>query len=54
MRNVRTENVSEHSLRVAMVAHALAAMKRRNLAVGSMLRIALLAMAIRGVTPEIY
>ena len=25
MRNVRTENVSEHSLQVAMVAHALAA-----------------------------
>ncbi|MEZ3499268.1 5'-deoxynucleotidase [Pantoea sp. KPR_PJ] len=27
MRNVRTENVSEHSLQVAMVAHALAAIK---------------------------
>ncbi|MEA1065558.1 5'-deoxynucleotidase [Erwinia sp. HR93] len=29
MRNVRTENVSEHSLQVAMVAHALAAIKNR-------------------------
>lgn len=37
MRNVRTENVSEHSLQVAMVAHALAAIKNRNLAVSSML-----------------
>ena len=27
MRNVRTENVSEHSLQVAMVAHALALIK---------------------------
>ncbi|ERM08954.1 5'-nucleotidase [Pantoea agglomerans Tx10] len=27
MRNVRTENVSEHSLQVAMVAHALAVIK---------------------------
>lgn len=33
MRNVRTENVSEHSLQVAMVAHALAAIKIVNLAV---------------------
>lgn len=30
MRNVRTENVSEHSLQVAMVAHALAAIKTVN------------------------
>lgn len=30
MRNVRTENVSEHSLQVAMVAHALAAIKNRK------------------------
>lgn len=38
MRNVRTENVSEHSLQVAMVAHALAAIKKTvNLAVSSML-----------------
>lgn len=35
MRNVRTENVSEHSLQVAMVAHALAAIKIVNLAVMS-------------------
>ncbi len=35
MRNVRTENVSEHSLQVAMVAHALAAIKNRKLAVMS-------------------
>ncbi|SLM62341.1 MULTISPECIES: 5'-deoxynucleotidase [Dickeya] len=45
MRNVRTENVSEHSLQVAFVAHALAVIKNRkfngNLNVG---RIALLAM----------
>ncbi|STU95673.1 Nucleotidase YfbR [Klebsiella pneumoniae subsp. ozaenae] len=31
MRNVRTENVSEHSLQVAMVAHALAAIKNRKI-----------------------
>lgn len=30
MRNVRTENVSEHSLQVAMVAHALAAIRNRK------------------------
>lgn len=45
MRNVRTENVSEHSLQVAMVAHALAAIKNRKF--GGQLnaeRIALLAM----------
>lgn len=30
MRNVRTENVSEHSLQVAMVAHALALIKNRK------------------------
>ncbi|MDC9818608.1 5'-deoxynucleotidase [Pectobacterium polonicum] len=45
MRNVRTENVSEHSLQVAFVAHALAVIKNRkfegNLNVE---RIALLAM----------
>ena len=45
MRNVRTENVSEHSLQVAMVAHALAAIRNRkfggDLDAG---RIALLAM----------
>lgn len=45
MRNVRTENVSEHSLQVAFVAHALAVIKNRkfngNINVG---RIALLAM----------
>ncbi len=35
MRNVRTENVSEHSLQVAMVAHALAAIKTANLAARS-------------------
>lgn len=35
MRNVRTENVSEHSLQVAMVAHALAAIKNRKLAARS-------------------
>ncbi|AFJ46366.1 5'-deoxynucleotidase [Shimwellia blattae] len=29
MRNVRTENVAEHSLQVAMVAHALAIIKNR-------------------------
>ena len=45
MRNVRTENVSEHSLQVAMVAHALAAIKNRKFggAVNPE-RIALLAM----------
>ena len=45
MRNVRTENVSEHSLQVAMVAHALAAIRNRKF--GGDLnaeRIALLAM----------
>ncbi|MFG1174212.1 5'-deoxynucleotidase [Erwiniaceae bacterium CAU 1747] len=45
MRNVRTENVSEHSLQVAMVAHALAVIKNKkfngNLDPG---RIALMAM----------
>ena len=30
MRNVRTENVSEHSLQVAMVAHALALIKNKK------------------------
>ena len=30
MRNVRTENVSEHSLQVAMVAHALAIIKNKK------------------------
>ncbi|MFZ4831615.1 5'-deoxynucleotidase [Rouxiella sp. Mn2063] len=30
MRNVRTENVSEHSLQVAFVAHALALIKNRK------------------------
>ncbi|WMY94856.1 MAG: 5'-deoxynucleotidase [Arsenophonus sp.] len=30
MRNVRTENVSEHSLQVAFVAHALACIKNRK------------------------
>ena len=30
MRNVRTENVSAHSLQVAFVAHALAIIKNRN------------------------
>ncbi len=30
MRNVRTENVSEHSLQVAMVAHALALISNRK------------------------
>lgn len=32
MRNVRTENVSEHSLQVAMVAHALALIKNARFA----------------------
>ncbi len=36
MRNVRTENVSEHSLQVAMVAHALAIIKNKNLTAISM------------------
>lgn len=44
MRNVRTENVSEHSLQVAMVAHALAAIKNRNGGQLNAERIALLAM----------
>ncbi|MDG0801385.1 5'-deoxynucleotidase [Pectobacterium polaris] len=45
MRNVRTENVSEHSLQVAFVAHALAVIKNRKFD-GSLNaeRIALLAM----------
>ncbi|MEQ9879859.1 5'-deoxynucleotidase [Pectobacterium aroidearum] len=45
MRNVRTENVSEHSLQVAFVAHALAVIKNRKFA-GNLNaeRIALLAM----------
>lgn len=45
MRNVRTENVSEHSLQVAMVAHALAAIKNRKFG-GSLNaeRVALLAL----------
>lgn len=45
MRNVRTENVSEHSLQVAMVAHALAVIKNRKFA-GQVNaeRVALLAM----------
>ena len=30
MRNVRTENVSEHSLQVAFVAHALAIIKNKR------------------------
>ncbi|HGJ5874008.1 5'-deoxynucleotidase [Arsenophonus apicola] len=30
MRNVRTENISEHSLQVAFVAHALACIKNRK------------------------
>ncbi|AXW88467.1 5'-deoxynucleotidase [Lonsdalea britannica] len=45
MRNVRTENVSEHSLQVAFVAHALAVIRNRKF--GGDLnaeRIALLAM----------
>ncbi|NDL65298.1 5'-deoxynucleotidase [Acerihabitans arboris] len=45
MRNVRTENVSEHSLQVAFVAHALAVINNRKF--GGVLnpeRIALLAM----------
>ncbi|WP_410014204.1 5'-deoxynucleotidase [Sodalis sp. C49] len=45
MRNVRTENVSEHSLQVAFVAHALAVINNRKF--GGALnpeRIALLAM----------
>ncbi|GAB2936898.1 5'-deoxynucleotidase [Hafnia psychrotolerans] len=45
MRNVRTENVSEHSLQVAFVAHALAVIKNRKF--GGHLnveRVALLAM----------
>lgn len=45
MRNVRTENVSEHSLQVAFVAHALAVIKNRRFggAIGAE-RVALLAM----------
>lgn len=45
MRNVRYENVSEHSLQVAMVAHALAVIKNRKFAGNvNAERIALLAM----------
>ncbi|MBX6953432.1 5'-deoxynucleotidase, partial [Providencia rettgeri] len=45
MRNVRTENVSEHSLQVAMVAHALAIIKNRKFAGNvNAEKIALLAM----------
>lgn len=45
MRNVRTENVSEHSLQVAFVAHALAVIKNRKFAGNvNAERIALLAM----------
>ncbi|MCG8708134.1 5'-deoxynucleotidase [Brenneria sp. 4F2] len=45
MRNVRTENVSEHSLQVAFVAHALAVIKNRKFNGGiNAERIALLAM----------
>lgn len=45
MRNVRTENVSEHSLQVAMVAHALALIKNAKFS-GSLNaeRIALMAL----------
>jgi 5'-deoxynucleotidase len=45
MRNVRTENVSEHSLQVAFVAHALAIIKNRKFS-GNIKaeRIAILAM----------
>lgn len=45
MRNVRTENVSEHSLQVAFVGHALAVIKNKKFA-GSVNaeRIALMAM----------
>ncbi|MEG3135015.1 5'-deoxynucleotidase [Rouxiella sp. T17] len=45
MRNVRTENVSEHSLQVAFVAHALALIKNRKFS-GNLNaeRVALLAM----------
>lgn len=45
MRNVHTENVSEHSLQVAFVAHALALIKNRKFS-GSLNaeRVALLAM----------
>ncbi len=45
MRNVRTENVSEHSLQVAFVAHALAVIKNRKFGGNANAeRIALLAM----------
>ncbi|MCC8420062.1 MULTISPECIES: 5'-deoxynucleotidase [Photorhabdus] len=45
MRNVRTENVSEHSLQVAFVAHALAIIKNRKFSGNvNAERIALLAM----------
>lgn len=45
MRNVRTENVSEHSLQVAFVAHALAVIKNRKFnGTLNAERIALLAM----------
>ncbi|QIQ20978.1 5'-deoxynucleotidase [Zophobihabitans entericus] len=45
MRNVRTENVSEHSLQVAFVAHALAVIKNRKFAgTVNAERVALMAM----------
>lgn len=45
MRNVRTENVSEHSLQVAFVAHALAVIKNRKFDGNiNVERVALLAM----------
>ncbi|WP_392566795.1 5'-deoxynucleotidase [Utexia brackfieldae] len=45
MRNVRTENVSEHSLQVAFVAHALAVIKNKKFAGQvDVQRVALLAM----------
>lgn len=45
MRNVRTENVSEHSLQVAFVAHALAVIKNRKFNGNvNVERVALLAM----------
>jgi len=45
MRNIRTENVSEHSLQVAFVAHALAIIKNRKFGGGvNPERIALMAM----------
>lgn len=45
MRNIRTENVSEHSLQVAFVAHALAIIKNRKFGGGvNPERVALMAM----------